>query len=277
MRMSLCVRAAVTAGIALAGYMASSMACFDGVGVSSAQAAGFYTRKRVNGVWIEGRFPKSGQSSRRAARPVKSAARTKAAAPAITEVPASAVHTALPPPDPRREQPAPAIAPPVVADVLRKEEPASGLPDVEAALVIAAVGPVPPPDEGGIATEERTLGLRRALQAKAEEMRARNDDPVRLAAPPAPQAIAPEPPQARAPDLNTGAIPGGSVPVQAAPASFPRPAVLSSADAQPKVTPLVPRSVSYDFETGIKTTVFENSVVREPFDRAAMRSLANPR
>jgi hypothetical protein len=39
----------------------------------------------------------------------------------------------------------------------------------------------------------------------------------------------------------------------------------------------VPRSVSYDFENGIKTTVYENSVVRELFDVWAMRGLNTPR
>jgi hypothetical protein len=37
------------------------------------------------------------------------------------------------------------------------------------------------------------------------------------------------------------------------------------------------QSVSLDFDTGMKTTVFKDgSTVREPFDVAAMRGLASP-
>lgn len=272
MRMRLCVRAAVTAGIALGGYLASSAITFETVGFGPAEAAQFYTRKRVNGVWIEGRFPKAERSSR--ARSSKGS-RT-ASVPRVTQVPPTATHVVLPPLDLRRNE----TPPPTAAAIPnpREAQPAAVLPDVEAALVAAAVGPVPAADESGIAGHERVVRLRRALEARADELKAKSAleaQPER--APEATASVAvgdgspvPSPPSS---SQAAGAEPR-SAPQPAATLPEGSPVAAAASPAEPsKVTSLLPRSISYDFETGMKTTVFANSVVREPFDRALMRSL----
>ncbi|NNM72856.1 hypothetical protein [Enterovirga aerilata] len=271
MRMSLCVRAAATVGLALAGYMGSSAISFGIVGVSSAEAAQFYTRKRVNGVWITGRFPKTGGSAQAARGRREVQARS---VPRVSDVPASATLAALPASEPRRDLPPLPPLPPVplvtgtLADRKPAPAPAPALPDVEAALVTAAVGPVAPADDVAVAAEERPMKLRRALEARAGELKAKSEAaPAPPAAPPVPAAVADAPAIASAAasraEVATGSLAGGPVQAVAAPAS----------PAAGGRTQLLPRSVSYDFETGIKTTVFESSVVREPFDPAAMRGL----
>ena len=273
MRMSLCVRAAASAGIALAGFMGPSTISFGFVGVSSAEAAQFYTRKRINGVWVEGRFPKEGRSVRAVSS--RKVARTRTVR-RVTEVPASATLAALPAPvvlppvDLRRERAS--VPVPTSTGTLRETSPAAGLPDVEAALVISAVGPVPPADESGLAAEERLSRLRRALEARAFELKGTIQETgagsaaAATGAPANPLEVSP----AASSDRSGRAMSTGSV-AEAQPAPAKDPGV------QIKLAPLVPRSVSYDFETGIKTTVYESSVVREPFDRAAMRALAATR
>jgi hypothetical protein len=273
MRLRLCVRAAVTAGIALAGYMATPTISLGIVGMSSAEAAQFYTRKRVNGVWVTGRFPKGATSARtvRSTR-VASPARTKAPPPAAEK---ATVVALLPPPVLRREPGNTDTTGSTAAraDLVRPPV----LPDFEAALVIAAVGPVAPVDEDALASQERAIKLRRALEVRAGELAAKSGAPIAAAE----TTARPAPPPVSSRELPRAAEPTAASLVQPASGSLapttnslssPRPAA-SGATAGG----LVPRSVSYDFENGIKTTVYENSVVREPFDVWAMRGLNAPR
>ncbi len=264
MRMGLCVRAAVAAGFALVGYMAPPTISFGIVGVSSAEAAQFYSRKRINGRWVTGQFPKAARAA--ASRRNRHVARVKGSR-RMSAVPVSAVLAALSTPELRRED-----GSPVTTGTLAERSPSPvALPDIEAALVSAAVGPVAPADETGAAAEARVLKLREALQARASDLKARSEtEPARAALQAAP---APQPdPATRSqgvPASTEGAF--GSLSTSSiAPAS-------ETPSTPGRASPLVPRSVSYDFETGIKTTVFENSVVREPFDRAAMRGLTASR
>jgi hypothetical protein len=275
--MSLCVRAAMAAGIALAGHMVSAPISFGILGVSSAEAAQFYTRKRVNGVWVEGRFPKAARSVRpvsvRTARKAQPARRVTAA-PATPARAAAAPRAAVPRTELRREESS-STSSPVTTGSLPQPKPVAGLPDVEAALVIAAVGPVPPADETGLAAEERVVRLRRALEARADELKAKIElAPLASPAVAQPAVVqgAERSSRSEAPAATAPAT--GPVSKANSPSSAPDSAPALAAAATDKVAPLVPRSVSYNFETGIKTTVFENSVVREPFDRAAMRGLS---
>jgi hypothetical protein len=151
------------------------------------------------------------------------------------------------------------------------------LPDFEAALVIAAVGPVAPVDEDAVASQERAIKLRRALEVRAGELAAKSGAPIAepntttRAAPPA--ASSRELPRAAEPTAASLVQPAsGSLPPTTNLLSGPRPAASGTTAGA-----LVPRSVSYDFENGIKTTVYENSVVRELFDVWAMRGLNTPR
>lgn len=272
MPVRLCVRAAVTAGIALAGYMAAPTLSFGVVGMSSAEAAQFYTRKRVNGVWITGRFPKPAASARtahstRVARPARTKSRAVAETPNVVAL--------LPPPVLRREPGSMDTtgSTNARADVVRRPV----LPDVEAALVIAAVGPVAPVDEDALASQERAIKLRRALELRAGELAARSaalaPEPGRAAGQVSPATGSREPPRA-AESIATNLVQAasGSLSATNLAAAGSRPA-----DSGSTAGGLVPRSVSYDFENGIKTTVYENSVVREPFDVWAMRGLNVPR
>lgn len=247
MRRSLCVRAAATVGLAIAGYMAAPQVTFGVIGIVSAEAAQFYTRKRVNGVWITGQFPKG---AARAASPGRRSLRYgRRSLPAVTAVPASAALARLSLPDLRPE------AGPSTTGSTRSAVPPhpAALPDIEAALVTAAVGPVAP--FGAYPAQERGTELRRALEKRANEMAAGIEGDV------------PSPPAAGPADLSGAAPPGVAPPevsIGAAPVAAPEGGTGSA---------LVPRSVLFDFETGIKTTVFEASVVKEPFDVAAIRGL----
>jgi hypothetical protein len=274
----------MAAGIAFAGHMVSAPISFGILGVSSAEAAQFYTRKRVNGVWVEGRFPKSARSVRpvsvRTARKAQPARRV-AAAPAPAPAPAraaAATHPAVPRAELRRDE-ATSTSSPVTTGSLPQPKPVAGLPDVEAALVIAAVGPVPPADETGVAAEERVVRLRRALEARADELKAKIELAPLSSPAMAQPAVVPGPERSsrsEAPAATPPAVEPISKAIAPSSVSDSAPAV-SAVAVTDKVGPLVARSVSYNFETGIKTTVFENSVVREPFDRAAMRGLSTMR
>ena len=67
MRARFCVAAVTVASLTLGGAMGLPAVSGGVVGVSTASAAGFYTRKRVNGEWITGHFAKPGPSGRRRA------------------------------------------------------------------------------------------------------------------------------------------------------------------------------------------------------------------
>jgi hypothetical protein len=208
------------------------------IGVSTAEAKTYYTKKRVNGVWIAGRFAKrSAAKATPAAEPARKRAvrqatvrqssisktpvRAKAARAAAAENAVTAPH-------------APADAPSVVTLQAKQVQPAPALA-IPAALPVAAAVPAVVPVAAPI------------------------QEPVPVAAPPAaaaqddPMAKLREALQARA---NTLTVTTGSI------VPPPRP------EAQ---------SVSLDFDTGMKTTVFKDgTTVREPFDVSALRGLASP-
>ena len=195
--------------------------------IHEAEAASFYTRKRVNGVWVTGQFAKGGSaySSRRH----RGAGRTRLAM-------ATAAPKAYPlPPASVPETPVRGGGP----------ETTSSVPRVFASLT----EPFPEPT----LADERLIRLKEALTAHATVLVARTAEPdgPRTASLAGPAEASPE----RGRDAGSApSNPGEGTPKPVAPA-------------------LAPRSVSYDFETGIKTTVFATSVVREPFDVAAMRAL----
>jgi hypothetical protein len=97
MRAKICIQAAFVAAILGAGPGDPFPAL---VGIGSAEAKDYYTRKRVNGRWVTGRFPKR---STEAAKAPADTPRTGMAESAPAPLPAAA---ALP-----QEAPAPAGAP----------------------------------------------------------------------------------------------------------------------------------------------------------------------
>jgi hypothetical protein len=122
----------------------------------------------------------------------------------------------------------------------------------------------------------------KAGHRKAQSARAKRDEPKHVAAlqpPPAERVAAPAAPvnederrsqlqhalEARAQQIATArsAETTGSLPQNA------------STSGGANVAPVQPRSVSFDFESGLKTTVYPGDrVVREGFDVAAARNLA---
>ena len=261
MRRGDCARAAATLGLALVCWTAPlppSVGSLVGAGPALAEA-GFYTRKRVNGRWVTGRFPKAetGGKVRRAKvrRPVEDDDDD------VADIP-------LPP---AREGDRPTVTASLPGSP-GSPEPA---PPVPIALALPEAAATPRLEE---APDERMVRLRRALQARADELAAQPmrgsvaTDLAALASPAAPDlasaASTGKMDAALPPGLGFNPAPSTPTPPAAAPPApivSPKPAGLG---------PLEPKSVSYDFETGIKTTVFENSVVREPFDVAALRTIA---
>lgn len=182
--------------LAVLSCAAATGALPSGAGIAPAEAAEFYTRKRVNGKWITGRFPKQGGAAKRQAK-AGSVPAAVAAAPAAA-----------------------AAAPTALASTVRAEEAALRAPPAPA---------VP------LAGDERLLALQQALEARAGS----------LVGP----ASQPQP----APESATGSL----APALASP-------------------PVEPRSVAFDFQSGMKTTLFTNGAsITEPFDAGAIRPFAS--
>ena len=119
-------------------------------GVAAAEAKAFYTRKRVNGRWITGRFARGGReeaTERKTRVPEKAKAADKRQAAVDESDPELPV---LPPPRP-------SSAPVTAAGPLAVAVPSAAL--VPAAAAVTAPGP-----------EERMRQLRQALEAKAKLM-----------------------------------------------------------------------------------------------------------
>jgi hypothetical protein len=237
--------------------------------VSTAEAAQYYTRKRVNGRWITGRFPKAGRTAERTSR------RGRYAKAREVEEPAEVAP--LPPLPPLRER--------------QQLIETAAQPEADAALVTSGIGPLASLEEGFGAAGDRLARLRAALQARAEALAAKAIDlppGLGLASMGTRPALAPEEASAPGPVIAaTSAQVETRVPVAqpAAPVQLSAPQAPPAARASTsiaamatgsasKTTSLEPKSVSYDFETGIRTTVYENSVVREAFDPAILKSLA---
>ncbi len=198
--------------VLISGAWLDSTAKLGLIGAGAAEAKEYYTKKRVNGRWITGRFQKRGASGHSAseARMADTRSGPKTGYRAAETLATGRVPATLTAPPPLEAAPAlrpgpgqpsslalPAASPP-------REPP-------------AAAAPLVPAREG-----ERLDSLRQALQARANT-------------------------------LTTAGVPPEQASRQA-----------------PE-----PHSVSLDFQTGIKTTLFsDGSMVREPFDVAALKTLA---
>lgn len=255
MRRRTCARAAALVGLALASQLGLPEPLTGPLGVSPAEAAGFYTRKRVNGRWVTGHFPKAGKAA------VRSSRRSRA----VIEEEEDVADVPVPPARERvlisanSSEPAPSQA---------VSAPAAGRSNAQ----VAALQPL------ADFAEERLFKLRRALQARADELAAAQAvtaEPVAVPAafePNRTSATLPKADQVPLTVLGAGQPSPERVPVATAAAAAP-PGEVVGRERPPAPGPLEAKSVSYDFETGIKTTVFENSVVREPFDVAALKSM----
>lgn len=188
------------------------------LGISSAEAKPYYTRKRVNGEWITGRFAKRHAPAKRkmAGRPARARSVTSTAA--------------LGRPLPSEDAPTP------------EPRPGNSNPALVVAASETASTASPPP----LTSDERLLKLQEALQARANS-------------------------------LTTG---GTGTPAPAVSGPAPAVAPVNSLDlgnARAVAPPREPRSVSLDFKTGIKTTLFtDGASVEERFDVSSLKGLASP-
>ena len=194
------VLAAIFAGIP--GLERGDSAAF---GVTSAEAR-VYTRKRVNGRWITGRFVSGSKAT-------KPRAQARAAS---SKVAALAARQEREGPEPNPRPMAAASAPPQAA---------------------APAAPSAPAPSTTTTTDERMLKLQEALQERARMLARAVASEAAAADARGPQATG-----------SVAARPGGDV---------------------------EPRSLSFDFQSGVKTTVFSNGeLVEEKFDVASLRGLA---
>lgn len=208
MRRTIYWRAAICVG-AIFGGGAFSSADLGFIGVGPAEAKSYYTRKRVDGKWVNGRFPKKSAAKKESARKEtakasyssRSARRRARAVPVEAEretAPAASRVAALSTPKAASESQA---APP---------QGSTTFPPAARATVGASAAT--------LSEEDRLARLREALRARANA-------------------------------LTTGSIAAARGPE--------------------------PQSVSLDFRSGTKTTIFsDGTLVTEPFDVGSLKGLA---
>ena len=270
MRASTFLRGLAAAGVALGGYIALDSGLPGDLAMSSAQAKEFYTRKRVNGQWVTGMFPAetAGETTpvvRR--RPRFVARRIK---PAAAKTTTAAIAAKVAPPAPI------ATDPPAKTDTASAGVPATPITDRALLPTVAVSEPDAAPGATASASPvdaglERLTRLRAALMARAQELASSGASVSSAfvsgtlpppAAPTTAPGLGPTPPSAAARPAEITAQTGSGADKVAA--------------RSDEAKGLEPKAVSYDFETGVKTTTFANSVVREPFDVAAMKRIAAP-
>lgn len=251
MRVSLVRSAAIAAGV-LTGIFGPSAIDSGRPGFASAQAKEYYTKKRVNGRWISGRFAK------------RSAAKAKTAA------------RAAPVRDAARPKPVQvAEAKPAAAPIAARATPPAALVSSAAALPQAdGNGPAPAPGPAtpgtALAEDGRMRQLQEALQARTPSLVV--TVPAATPAPHAPPPQLQEALQARSRNILVTSL------VDPAPAVMDLSGPSETASLGP-VRATLPRadlrSVTFDFVTGVKTTVFgDGTTATEAFDPKAMRDLA---
>jgi hypothetical protein len=202
MRRKMFWRAGIVAAVTFGGCLGMSVGELGLLGVSPAEAKAYYTRKRVNGRWITGRFAKRGGG-------LPGVATEQSEAPGIK---VSAVRPTLTSPAPVASTSRPEPAAP--AKRLDPQSPTAPLAQAPLISPAANARVVSDPEA------DRLGKLRQALQARASALTAGRF--VEVARP------APE-----------------------------------------------PQSVSLDFKSGMKTTLFSDGTsVTEPFDTTALKGLA---
>jgi hypothetical protein len=200
MRRKMFWRAGIFAALTFGGCLAPSVGELGFAGVSAAEAKAYYTRKRVNGRWVTGRFAKRGGTLQSVATESSEARGIK-----VSAVEPTLTSPTFSPSGRHSESGAPA----------KRLGPQSSTAPLAQLVTPAADAPLISGPEA-----EHLGKLRQALQARASA-------------------------------LTTGSV--GEL-----------------ARSAPE-----PQSVSLDFKSGIKTTLFsDGTIVTEPFDTAALKGLA---
>jgi len=265
MSITLVRSAAIAAGV-LTGIFGPVTIDSGRPGLGTAQAREYYTKKRVNGRWINGRFAKrSAAKAKVPARETAAPAARDGAAPQAA--PAQAVDA--------RPSSAAAVAPAVAATPPLAATP--GLAAPRPALWLArteASGPSPAPapsSAAALAEEDRMRRLQEALQARMHTLLvtslAASHEPFQD--PSSHSAKLQEALQARSHAILITSL------ADAAPAMD-----LSGPSETASLGPLRAspgaelRSVTFDFVSGVKTTVFgDGTTATEPFDPKLLREV----
>ncbi len=209
------MRGAAVAAAVFSGIFSAAVIDSGTPGIASAEAKDYYTKKRVNGQWISGRFPKKSFAK------VKTTKKTATRTAAVQE--------------PAKPEPAPTPVP-VAGPAPMPEPPPTPAP-------VAQPAPLAP-----LGDDARMKKLQEALKARAQNLLVSNVGEPRPAPPPPPHPI------------STASI------------SVAKPPPLPPS---PPPAPADPRSVTLDFGSGVKTTIFaDGTIATEPFDVAAMKDIA---
>jgi hypothetical protein len=236
----------------------------SGALVPAALAKDFYTRKRIDGRWVEGEFPKKGSQAERdqAAQPVAPPAQAAVAAPAA---PAASTPFTLglhfaPPAQPAAPNPADANLDVATGSIRERPSRRNVAPREKRAQSERRV------NQEKVRDAETKAAPRPAAQTTTPAVTAAAPAEPRFASLSAPAEKpadpAPDPTKrladaltAKAAALATGVITSAGDPIP-----------------QPKAEPA---SVNYDYKTGIKTVIYANGTMEEePFDPATMKALA---
>lgn len=254
MRSDIYWRRAVFVIVVAGGCFASMAPEFGVIGVGVAEAKSYYTRKRINGVWVKGKFPKRGvlTASRAATANAERLSKT-AALPATTGSLSAASEFVM--------VPAPAALPSAAAQAGPSPQKTWPMPSA------AAAHPSAPVQQGSIIVQSSATPGALAPQtiltspglpvARAPAPTAPGLHEPPLVSPSDEQRLSKlrEALQARASSLANGGGSGTGLAVRPIPE---------------------PQSVTFDFKSGVKTTIFaDGTIVEDTFDVAAVRGMAS--
>ena len=250
-------RRAVFVVVVAGGCFASVAPEFGVIGVGVAEAKSYYTRKRVNGVWVKGKFPKRGAPNKSHAATSKAGGHSKTAALPVTTGSLSAASEFV-------TVPAAAAPSPAAVQV--------GAPQQKAWPIASSAGahPSAPVQQGSaiVQTSAAPGALAPHTVLAGPGLPAARPPalvPQMAPAPQEPPLVSPsdeqrlsklrEALQARANSLASGGGGGSGLTVRETPQ---------------------PQSVTFDFKSGVKTTIFaDGTIVEDAFDVAALRGMAS--
>jgi hypothetical protein len=249
-RASFFVRTAVVLGATLVGIPTPLPTDSGAFGVTSAEAR-IYTRKRVNGRWITGRFASGSGASESSGRRERSSRRTRVSARASAAAEREATREAA-------KEAAREAAREVAKEAARQAAREAAAKEASRAAARTEVAPREAPIQPRMQAmreappapvDDRMLKLQEALQSRAKA----------LVTTPIPAGPSPAPVEAKA-AIDPPAMPVATGSLNA----------VSNPRAEPK-------SVTFDFQSGVKTTLFANgALIQEKFDVPSLRGLAAP-
>jgi hypothetical protein len=249
-------RRAVFVVVVAGGCFASVAPEFGVIGVGVAEAKSYYTRKRVNGVWVKGKFPKRGGLTKSRGATAKAERHSRSAALPATTGSLSAASDYVTVPATVAPSPVGVQAAPSQQKAWAIASSAGAHPSAPVQQGYAIVQPSAAPGALAPHTVLTGPGLPGARPpASAPQMAPAVHEPP-LVSPSDEQRLSKlrEALQARASSLASGGSSGAGPTVRATPE---------------------PQSVTFDFKSGVKTTIFaDGTIIEDAFDVAALRGMA---